>query len=81
MMLEMLHLALTGLVHKTCLLFEAFDALNVNLQVISPHACHLLKGAGPTTRALSTPPAGRGAIHRCIKLQQPARRRLCAAGH
>jgi len=34
MMLEMLHLALTGLVHKTRLLFEAVDALNVNLQGI-----------------------------------------------
>jgi hypothetical protein len=34
MMLERLHLALTGLVHETRLLFEAFDALNVNLQGI-----------------------------------------------
>ena len=48
--------------------------------MISLHACHCLAGAGPTTRALSTPPAGRGAIHRCIKLQQPARRRLVQLG-
>jgi len=34
MMLDRRHLALTGLVHETRLLFEAFDSLYVNLQGI-----------------------------------------------
>ena len=44
--------------------------------MISPRLS-LFRGAGPTTRALSLriAPPDRGAIHRCIKLQQPARRR------